>query len=1028
MAAETLEPRQLLASHPGFAHDDTGELVAVDAAVQAAVGDLLALISADYESHASPAADYSPPADVPGRELLSWHDGQGIAVTALAEPGQGASVAEALAGLGSTEIVAFGDHLSAWLPFGAIDALAAVEALAFADAAIEPVANSSLVNQAGLALEADLARARFGVDGSGIKIGVISDSFNNLGGYAFDVATGALPADVVVLKENPVMVEDGQPQPGSDEGRAMAQLVHSIAPGASLFFATAGNAPAVFADSIEQLVAAGCEIIVDDITEGGVPWFQDGIVALAVDAAVRDAGVTYLTAAGNFGRNSYGSDFRGVAAADLAGLPAELTAAGDFFLHDFDPGTAVDVFQRVTIPAGTTEIRLGLQWDQPWGANASDIDLFVYATDGQTLLDRLDGSHQTGGDPSISGILPVPVGLDAVDLVIAHTGGVAPTTLKYLTYHAQLDVEYAAGTSTIVAHANSATAAAVGASYYFRTPAYRQQPAELVPSSSWGGTPILLAPNGDRLPTAETRQQPQFVAPNIGDTSFFGQDVDLNGLPNFSGTSAAAPNAAAVAALMKQLAPALTPVEIFAILGETASGMPGEGGPFATGVGLINAEQALARAGGVAVAGTVYEDFNRDGQQGPDDLPLAAATVFLDLNGNGQLDRAPAAGATRAYVGFESSQPVAIGIREEIDNPNVPSTGPLKRPFTAISPVEVRGLPGVVTDLGVLFALKSDRVLEDEVIGPLFITLISPAGVRVPLLGTTVDGEGGADSPFDPLPTMLPADSQPYRMLVSQFATPVSEFTEGMGRARLSQVDLAAIVGNEPNGQWQLEVQSADSSPARTATLDSWELFLQTAEPTATTDAAGHYAFTGLPPASVAGPLAPRVVVPASRSLVAPQTGEEFVLAAGQSVSDANFALTVPLPVPRPPLRPAATIRIDQAVVGPQPVVFSWAELSAAVVTEPASDRFVVVQSLTGRVEKWDGSEWIDVSRPPASGSPQQLMADLASRVIQPHDRLHWVPPSGSPAVDQPAFSIIGWNGFTVGRSVSDISFEATPG
>jgi hypothetical protein len=103
---------------------------------------------------------------------------------------------------------------------------------------------------------------------------VISDSFNNLGGYALDVATGALPADVVVLKEHPVMVEAGLPQPGSDDGRAMAQLVHSIAAGASLFFATVGNAPEVFADSIEQLVAAGCEIIVDDITEGGSEWID----------------------------------------------------------------------------------------------------------------------------------------------------------------------------------------------------------------------------------------------------------------------------------------------------------------------------------------------------------------------------------------------------------------------------------------------------------------------------------------------------------------------------------------------------------------------------------------------------------------------------------------------------------------------------------------------------------------------------------------------------------------------------------
>ena len=582
----------------------------------------------------------------------------------------------------------------------------------------------------------------------------------------------------------------------------------------------------MFADSIEQLVAAGCQIIVDDITEGGVPWFQDGIVALAVDAAVQDAGVTYLTAAGNFGRNGYGSDFRGVAAADLAGLPSELTASGDYVLHDFDPGPAVDVFQLVTIPAGTTEIRLGLQWDQPWGANESDLDLFVYAADGQTLLDRLDGSHQIGGDPSINGILPVPAGLETVQLVLAHTGGAAPGYVKYLTYHAELEVEHAAGTSTIVAHANSATAAAVGASFYFRTPAYRQTPAELVSSSSWGGTPILFTAAGERLPAAETRQQPRFVAPNIGDTSFFGQDVDLNGFPNFSGTSAAAPNAAAVAALMKQLDPGLTAEEIFAILGETAGGMPGFGGPLAVGEGLINAERALARVGGGGVSGRVLEDSDRDGLDAAD-LPLAEATVFLDLNGNGQLDRAPAAGATRAYVGFESPQPVAIGIREQIDNPNVPNNGPLERPFTATSPVEVSGLPGLVTDLGVLYTLASDRAIDDEVIGPLFVTLISPAGVRVPLQGTTVFGNGGAASPFSPLPTMLPADGLPHPRLVSQFETPVSEFIEGVGRAWLSQVDLAQMVGSDPNGRWQLEVQSGDDDPARTATLESWELFLR---------------------------------------------------------------------------------------------------------------------------------------------------------------------------------------------------------
>jgi hypothetical protein len=441
---ERLEPRCMLASHPGFVYDSTDSLVAVDPAVQAELGDLLAVISADFEASGLPEVAYSPPATLPLRQEIAWGNLAGVGgvtVSAVALPDRVDELAAGIAAVGGTRIIVAGDHVSAFIRYGLLDELATVPGLRHADAALVRLTNRAITNQAGIALEADVARARFGVDGSGIRIGVISDSFDNLGGYAFDVASGALPADVVVLKEHPIRVQDGLPQPGSDEGRAMAQLVHSIAPAAKLFFATSGNDPADFADSIEQLVAAGCEIIVDDITEGGVPWFQDGVVAQAVNAASNEAGVTYLTSAGNFGRNSYAGEFRGVVAADLGNLPTELTKSAGFVLHDFDPGPAIDVFQRVRIPAGTNEIRLAMQWDQPWAANGSDVDLFVYAADRQTLLTRLEGSHQTDGNPALGGSLPVPEGLDEVQLVIAHAGGVAPGYLKYLTYHANLEIE-----------------------------------------------------------------------------------------------------------------------------------------------------------------------------------------------------------------------------------------------------------------------------------------------------------------------------------------------------------------------------------------------------------------------------------------------------------------------------------------------------------------------------------------------------------------------------------------------------------
>jgi len=213
---------------------------------------------------------------------------------------------------------------------------------------------------------------------------------------------------------------------------------------------------------------------------------------------VEDDGVAYFTSAGNFGRNSYAADFRPIDATSIADLPAELTSVPGLVLHDFDPGPGVDVFQLVTIPEGTSSLTLRLQWDQPWGASQSDVDLFVYAADGVTLLERLEGTHQLNGNPELAASLDVVPGVEQVQVVIAHAGGVSPTFVKYLTYHTDLQVEYATASSTIVGHANSATAAAVGASFYFRTPAYRESPALLAPSSSWGGTPILFAEDGTR--------------------------------------------------------------------------------------------------------------------------------------------------------------------------------------------------------------------------------------------------------------------------------------------------------------------------------------------------------------------------------------------------------------------------------------------------------------------------------------------------------------------------------------------------
>jgi hypothetical protein len=96
--------------------------------------------------------------------------------------------------------------------------------------------------------------------GAGLKIGVLSDSYDTstsaANNAADDIASGDLPNDVIVLKDLPAA------QNPIDEGRAMLQLIHDIAPDAKLYFRTASLGEQDFADGINELANEGCSVIV----------------------------------------------------------------------------------------------------------------------------------------------------------------------------------------------------------------------------------------------------------------------------------------------------------------------------------------------------------------------------------------------------------------------------------------------------------------------------------------------------------------------------------------------------------------------------------------------------------------------------------------------------------------------------------------------------------------------------------------------------------------------------------------------
>jgi hypothetical protein len=524
-------------------------------------------------------------ADAPA--LLQVYEGK-VVIDAVASTDVNVLLSD-LQGLGLEKGSTFGSYVSGLVPISALSSIANLDSLKFARPAYALNNVGLTTSQADVAMRADVARSSFGVDGTGVTVGILSDSFDYLGGAAADVASGDLPSGINVLKDLP---RDGSAGDGIDEGRAMMQLIHDVAPGADLAFHTAFLGQADFANGIIALANAGADVIVDDIFYWEEPMFQDGIIAQAIDQVVAD-GVAFFSAAGNDGRQSYESAF------NPSGL-FEPTAGGE--LHDFDPGASVDVFQSLTVPVNSG-FTISFQWDSPFfsvsGGDGSlnDLDIFLFDSSGTNVLASSVTSNIGGDALEIFDFFnDGSFGTDQFNLAISNFAGPNAGLMKYILFGNGTINEYDTASGTVFGHANAAGAEAVGAAFYQETPEFGQNPPLLEPFSSAGSTPILFDTAGNRLRRPEIRLKPEIVAPHGTNTTFFfpGFDIEGDGFPNFFGTSAAAPHAAAVAALMLDAAPGTSPAEIYDILERTALDMGDPGFDFDSGFGLIQADRAVA--------------------------------------------------------------------------------------------------------------------------------------------------------------------------------------------------------------------------------------------------------------------------------------------------------------------------------------------------------------------------------------------------------------------------------------------------
>ncbi len=483
------------------------------------------------------------------------------------------------------------------------------------------------LSQADNSIRADLARQEFAVDGSGVRIGMISDTFSSrapgtFGGegcgrtyqsFRFNAAA-ELPEFVNVIAEPRDLEGAEPPLPSSDEGRAMAELIHDLAPGADLSFYTAFTSPSIFARAIDELVSCEADIIVDDVIYFVEPMFQDGIIAQAAGRAI-DSGVMFFSAIGNLGTWGADQNFTDFSNRD----DTESPPTGDDY-HLFSNGSR---FAPITIPP-FCGLRMILQWNEPFSGALgpgprSDLDLYVCPDDNPLVNCSLgDGGRDAQGCSTTRGNRGDPIEIvdydnrdnaaQTVYLAVDHVCGDKNLRFRIVSFARFCNFpstyvwdEEVFRHSQAYGHPVAPGVISTAASFYreIDTQGTEQgDPKEInvEPFSSLGGEiPYYFDGQGDPLENAPRLvTSPLLTAPDGTNTSFFGlPDVDNDGFRNFFGTSAAAPHAAAVAALMFEADPDLGAIEALGILQGTSIDIESPGFDTLSGPGLIDARDAV---------------------------------------------------------------------------------------------------------------------------------------------------------------------------------------------------------------------------------------------------------------------------------------------------------------------------------------------------------------------------------------------------------------------------------------------------
>jgi Subtilase family len=558
------------------------------------------------------------------------------------------------------------------------------------------------------------ARNIFNIDGTGVRIGVLSDGVSNL---SSSQALGDL---------GPVTILPGQAGMG-DEGTAILEIIHDLAPGAQLFFATAFNGITSFAQNIRDLRAAGCDIIVDDVFYFVETPFQDGQTAGVasntnggvVIQAVNDvtaSGALYFSSAGNSGNLNDGT--AGVWEGNFVdgGPTAAPLPAGS--LHNFGG-------QNFNLMTASSRL-INLYWSDPLGGSSNDYDLFLLSADGTAVVASSTNIQNGTQDPyeqvvRDSTAPPFPAGSR---IVIVKKTGEEDRFLHLNTNRGRLSIATAGQTHGHAAAANAFGCAATRATAAFPNPFNSSNVVETF--SSDGPRRIFFRADGTAITPGNflatgglLRQKPDITAAD-------GVSVTgVGGFPSpFFGTSAAAPHAAAIAGLLKSANPSFTPAQIRLALTGSAIDIEAPGVDRDSGAGIVDAVAALQAIGVPTPTTTV----SATGPVQYSDVVTLSSTTIPQVN-----PAPPLTGSVEFFVNNVSvgTAPVNSSGVATINTRILLSAGsyPLRAVFTSSTP-DISNSMGT----SMLMIMKEDAVVTLSASNSPQVKVNSPRGSAGPIM------------------------------------------------------------------------------------------------------------------------------------------------------------------------------------------------------------------------------------------------------------------------------------------------------